>query len=637
MKRDALVGLLVVGIVAGPLACSDDPAAAPATSNGAPEGGGPDESLVTTTDEKCPAGTRAAVGTTSCVAVGTTTCAPGFAKSDSGWGCVAVLPSAKCTGATRSALGETSCVPIGGCNAAFPPAGAIIVDPTLADGAVDATHVKTLSDAMTAATDGATIALVDGEHVTPFALVSKELTIVGRCAAKTKLVPDAGTGGMRISSRVKVSGVTVSGMETAFEITTAAGNFEFEDAVVEASRGRALFPRNAAKTTMRRVVVRGTVAKTAGAQTIAVLVGNGAQLTIEDSAITDSFDGALVVTDVVGGRVTMRRSVVDGTTSSAVRVFEGAKLDMQESVIRGAKTMGLLVLHRNEGTPEAIVTRSVIDGIEPAPDNPDEDIGTAINAAFGGVVKIDDSSVTNTRGVAVFVTQQAKVAMTNSVLRASSNNEVSSGAGVTVSHGAELTSQGSAIVDAHGMGIGAVDHAVVRVERSLIGHIGGKGVKSEGLDVGFGLTVNSASTVDFVDSSIVDAIELGIATDGVDSHITLDKALLRRTSEPPEGDYGHAILCGYDAITDVRGSVLEGHRGAALFYAGGGGTISRSIVRANAIGAHVQEGSTLSEAASAPETSAVPDLVVTSDVQFVDNTTKTGTGELPLPGIVVEP
>lgn len=633
MKRCALVGLLVTGF----LACADDPAPAPPPANVAPEGGAPEESLVTTTEEHCPAGSRAAVGTTSCVPVGTTTCAPGFAKDDSGWGCAAVLPSANCTGATRPALGETSCVPVGDCSAAFPPAGAIIVDPTLADGAVDATHVKTLTDALTAATDGATIALVDGEHVTPFALVSRELTIVGRCAEKTKLLPDAGTGGMRISSKVKMRGVTVSGMETAFEITTAGGAFDLEDAVVEASRGRAIFPRNSATTTMRRVVVRGTVAKTPGAQTIAVLVGNGAELTIEDSAITDSFDGALVATDATGGRVTMKRTVIDGTTSSAVRVFEGAKLDMQESVVRGAKSMALLVLHQKSGTPEAIVTRSVIDGVEPAPDSPDEDIGTAVNAAYGGIVNIDDSSITNTRGIGVFITQKAKATLTNSVVRAASPNEVSSGVGATASRGAEITMNGTAIVDAHGIGLGAVDHAIVRMERSLIGHVGGKGVTSSGLSVGFGLNVNSGSTVDFVDSSIVDAFELGIGTDGVDTRITLDKALLRRTSDPTAADYGHGILCAYEAITDVRGSVLEGHRGAALFYAGGGGAVTRTIVRANAIGAHVQEGSTLTEAESTPETSAVPDLVITSDVQFVDNTSKTGTGELPLPGLAVEP
>lgn len=606
-------------------------------ANVAAEGGAPDESLVVTSEESCPAGSRAAVGTTSCVPVGTTTCAPGFAKSDSGWGCVAVLPSTKCTGATRPALGETSCAPVGDCSAAFPPAGAIVVDPTLADGAVDATHVKTLPDAMAAATDGATIALVDGEHVTPFALVSKDLSIVGRCAEKTKLVPDAGTGGMRISSRVKVSGVTVSGMETAFEITTAAGDFELQDAVVEASRGRAVFPRNSAKVTMKRVVVRGTVAKTPGAQTIAVLVGNGAQLAIDDSAITDSFDGALVSTDAAPARVTMKRTVIDGSTGIGVRIFEGTKLDMQESVIRGAKSIGLLVLHQNAGTPEAVVTRSVIDGVEPVPDDPNEEIGIGVNAVYGAVLKIDDSSITNTRGVGLFIGEKAKATVTNSVIRATSANEINSGVGATASRRAEITLSGSAIVDSHGIGIGAVDHAAVRVERSLIAKTGGKGVKSSGLSVGFGLNVNSGATVDFLDSSIVDAFELGLATDGVDSRITFEKALLRRTSDPTEGDYGHGILCGYDAITDVRGSVLEGHRGAALFYAGGGGTVSRSIVRANAIGAHVQEGSTLTEAESAPESSAVPDLVVTSDVQFLENTTKTGTGELPLPGVIVEP
>jgi hypothetical protein len=627
MTRRALVASLLLCFVACFVACSDEPAPAAPTPV-APDAAAPDESLVTAAED-CGPGTRAAVGSTACVPVGTTTCAAGFAKDPSGWGCVAVLPEAACTGATRPALGEKACVPVGDCGGAYPPANAIIVDPSLADGAVDATHVKTLAAAIATANDGATIALVDGEHASASANLSKDVTIIGRCAEKTKVVAPPGETGIRILSRVNVRRLTFANVDTVFDVYGAAASLDLDDTVLEGSIARAVFVRNGASANLRRVVVRGTVARTPGAQTIALLAGSGSILSIEDSAVLDSFDAAIAGADDGDTHVTVTRSIVDGTTAGAIRAFEGARVDVVESLVKRAGGIAVLALHREKGYPEITFTRSVIADTGPTATTGTE-IATVINAAFGAIVKLDDTTITNTKGIGIYSAETAKITLTKSVITRTTENADSSGNGVSATHQGEVTLVDSAIVDATGLGVGTFEGGKANIERSLVRTIGGAVV--DGFPVGFALNALSGSNITAVDSSLVDAKELAVASSEAGTHVTLDKVLVLRTSKAKPGEYGHGILAGYDSVVDVTRSIVERQSGVALFYAAGAGTVTRSLVRGNAIGAHVQEGSVFVESEIAPEGNAALELVVTTDVQFVDNESKTGTGELPIPG-----
>lgn len=494
--------------------------------------------------------------------------------------------------------------------------------------------MRTITDAINGASDGATIALVDGEHVAPFIGVAKDLTIVGRCAEKTKVVPDpGGPGGMRISAQVTARKLTVAGADTAFEVFGAASSLDLEDAVLDGSRGRALFARSGGQANVRRVVVRGTVARSAGDQTIAILAGSGGVVTIEDSAVLDSFDAAIAGADETDTRITVRRTVVDGTTAGAIRAFEGAHVDLVESVIRRAGGVAVLALHRKGGYPEVTLTRSVVIETIPTTATGGE-LSTAINAAYGAIVNLEETTVADTKGVAIYSAEGAKITATNSAVTRLRNNAQLSGSGATATRGGELTFVSSVIFDSTALGLGAFTGGKVRLERSLVRKIGGAVV--DGLGVGFGLNATEASTIDAIDSSLVDATELGAATTDEGTRLTLDKVLIAKTPGAPAGQYGHGILAAYGSIVDVTRSIIDRQNGVALFYAAGGGSVTRSLVRANGIGAHVQEGSTLVEAEAVPEASVAPELVVTTDVRFEENATKTGSGELPLPTVAKE-
>jgi hypothetical protein len=162
--------------------------------------------------ETCAAGTRPKIGSTKCEPVGwTTSCPAGLEKDPSGWGCADRRADA-CEGATRESASTGRCIPVGDCNAAFPPAGAIVVDDSFTDGQVDATHFKTIAAAIAAAPAGSIVAVESGTYAEELT-IDKSLELVGRCAAEVKLTPGAlGTTDPGILVENKASGVVIKGL-----------------------------------------------------------------------------------------------------------------------------------------------------------------------------------------------------------------------------------------------------------------------------------------------------------------------------------------------------------------------------------------------------------------------------------------
>ncbi|MBX3191620.1 MAG: hypothetical protein KF819_31800 [Labilithrix sp.] len=585
----------------------------------------------------CGPGTRPAIGARDCVPVGPTSCAAGFEPDASGWGCQPIMADVACTGATRPRLGDRACVPVGDCSAAFPPAGAIVVDPALADGAVDATHVKTLADAASAATDGATIALADGTHAAAPVSLSKAVTIIGRCAERARLVaaPGSAPEALRVYAKVTLRGLTLEGQTEPISIL-GPGDLLAEDIVIEGARQRAIFAQRAGKATLRRSVVRAT-APANNEQTIAVLAGSSAQLTLDDSAVLGSVDGAVGATGGTSTRVTIQRSIVkeskprpvDKKGGGAVRAFEGAHVDVVESAILDATGMAILALRRDAPPPEVTVARSVIRGTVPT-DETGTTIGTAINAAYEAKVTVEESTIADSEGHALYAAEKADITLKKSVVVRVRRTRDISGHGGTSQEGSVIRLDDSAIVGAGALGLGGWRRGKVVLNRSLIRDVGGDVV--EGFTMGMGFNVTEASVIEATDSAIVDALEIGASALGPGSGVFLDRVLITRSDGAAPSVYGHGVLSIDAAAITLTRSIVERQQGVGLFYASGGGVVrGGSVVRANGVGVHVQEGSSLVEVASPPDVAPEHELVVTSDTRFVGNQSRSGSGVIPLP------
>lgn len=640
--------ILLAGVV-GLAACSDS------SSTGAPAVDGGVDAAACAADERasgegaartcelftssgaCAAGARPAIGAETCVAVGTTTCAPGFERDPSGWGCAPIMPAAACAGATRPRLGDRACVPVGDCSAPFPPAGAILVDPALDVGAVDATHVRSVADAIAIAPSGATIALASGTHVADAFAVSKPLTIAGRCAEKTKLVPPspAPSSGISVRANATIRGLTIEGYTEAIGISGAGVALDAEDIVVEQARSRAIYAQRSGKVTLRRSVVRGTTTLTPSAQTIAVLGGTSGKIVIEDSAILDSTDAALAVTDNITTSASLSRSIVrntkpraDGKGGGALRAFEGAHLDVTESVIAGSTGSAILTIRRNAPPPEVTLVRSVVSGTVATRETGSE-IGTTINAAFDAKVRIEESTIADSQGIVLYVAEKAQLTFTRSVVIRVKRTADFVSQGATALKGGLLTTTDSAIVSLGGLGLGTWNGGRLVMARTLISDVGGD--VAEGFTLGNGLSASAGSTIEASDSAIVDAREIGVSATNAGSTILLDHVVVTRNDLARAPRFGHAVLSVDTASIVMLRSIIERQAGVGLFFASGGGVASGLLVRDNAVGAHVQEGSSLVEVDVRPEPAPELDLAVTRDTRFVGNATRLGAGVLPLP------
>ena len=436
-------------------------------------------------------------------------------------------------------------------------------------------------------------------------------------------------------------GFTLDGFTQAL-LVSGAVTLEAEDLVIENARSRALYAQRGAKVTMRRSVLRGTAPIGKNDQTLAVLVGTSASVDLADSAILASLDGALAVTDNVNTSASLTRTVIqdtkpraDGKGGGAVRAFQGARLAITESAILDSTAIAVLALrHAPAPPPQVTISRSVIARTVSSTQTGTA-IGTAVNAAYDAVVALDECTVADSEGDALYVEANAKLTFTKSVVVRVTRTPDLYSQGASAVRGGTLALEDAAIVKVGGSGVGGWNGGRVTMVRSLVRDIGGDVVQM--LTLGNGLSALEGSTLDATDSAVVDAHELGVSSSKAGSTIRLQGVLITRTDAAPIPRFGHGMLSIDSATITLVRSIVERQVGVGMFFASGGGVASGSLVRNNAIGVHAQDGSSIAEADTAPDPVPEQSIVVTRDTCFVGNTTRIGAGVLPLPAPLADP
>ena len=610
-------------------ACSSHVEVVPAgPAPDAPDAGSNGDPLAYPKDA-CAAGTRPALGDTPCVKVGPAMCAAGFVVDPSGFGCAAVIPQTTCTGATRPQLGHTECVPVGDCDGAFPPAGATLIQTT-----------DSLADAIAAAPGGAVLALADGEHRASSIATPKAITIVGRCPAKTTITPDAlsKTGFQFTSSAVSIRGLTLLGFEAAVKGTLSAA-VTIEDDVIEGSTYRGLLVDNGATLTVRRSVLRGTITRKDTETTLAIAIGK-ATAVIEDTAFLDNVDGAFVATDglSIPTKATLSRVVVvntlarpDGLGGGAIRGFEGAKVDVIESVVSGA--LGTAVLsYQQKGAATVTVTRSVITRTkESTATDSSGGVASSLAAARGSILFAEDTTVSDAKGISVDASDEgSRLTCTRCAILRTKQVKGSFSVAAGGTHGGALTLVDTAIFDFGGVGISGTEKGHVTATRTLVGAAGNE--IFQGYPITVGAQAAGGAFVELHDSAVIDGGERMLAAGQLGSRMTLDGTFVAKRGTDPL-TYGHGIVSTDFAHIEVNGSVIADLSGVGFFCAAGGGYVSGSRFVGNAIGVHAQEGSTLSESDVAPADASDTDLAVVTSTRFENNGARSGTGEIALPKV----
>ena len=632
----------------------------------------------------CPAGTRARLGDEGCSPIGWTSCGAGFRRDPSGWGCLEILPASACLGATRPALGSTACVPIGDCAAPFPPAAAtLFVD---AAGRSDATHFLTVGDALAAAPSGAVIAVEAGTYVESL-LFTGAVTLVGRCAEQVILQgsgdPQAGLRqGRPIVTAVR--GVTVKGHQIG--VVVGAGTLRLEDCLLEANRTSAVLVGGpGAAVSLTRCVVRDSIPLDGETYGKGLEVFGGARLELIDSAVTGHRGLGLhlyeagTTASLTGTLVGELAFTSDGLDGRAALVGPGSRLELRGSVLRRNRTYGLSV----EGT--ALLAGSVVRDTLPALDG---SAGHGIEVAPGGSVELSSSALAGNHEVALHLAGAKATARVTgcTIARTEPTTAGMGGQGIAVEAGAELVLTGSALVDNRTAGVSLLgeDARPSTISESLIQRTRPslKTGRSAGILIDHGRKLilegatftSNAEVAVYVEGSleahrllVQDTLPNGAGNNGVGvavnygGALSLDRALVEgsRTAgieiinpgtaaslvdvvvrhtlpQQSDGRFGHALVAegraeGGPQVSLTRCRLSGSLFGVGLLLAAASARVLSCVIDGNAVGMHLQQGSTLRVLEALPDVPGSLEVAVSADTVFVGNVSRLGTGELPLP------
>ena len=631
----------------------------------------------------CAAGTRAALGSTSCQPVAAITCPEGFVQDPSGWGCRDVSPDSACDTGTIEELGNSACAPIDDCNGAFPPVDAtLFVDDDTA--APDATHFKTMSLALAAAHAGDVIAVEAGTYGDALDL-KFPVTIVGRCASQV-VMKSAGTQAAGIQALnvkgVKVSGLTLQGyrggvVEQNGDVTVEnveidgspqsglvviggamhvshtrvsgsieSGTFGFGafasdggllelDRVVLARNPKAgLAVNSTASATVKNSIFRDNGLDSTGKAGAGVAVSEGANVTIDASAVIANHSSSVEAYDA-STKVTITRSVLRdvladkfGNHGDGVAIDNTAHADVSDSTIAGSAESGLLAI--GVGT-SASVTRTIFLGTGVEPQH-------GIGVSGGGTVTIDDVAVAGALDYGIVVQDKAStLTATNSLVR-DVRRGPSSGTGDGV--GLQIVDGGQAHL---------TDVAIMKCEQVAIALggsgptgtgsaadltkvlVGGAHANSDG-NFGRGIQGTDDSVLTATGCAVVDNQESGVVF-GNGASADIRSSVIRGSGSIGDTKFGHGVVVLDSASLSLMHSAVRDNAGVGLAFEAAAARIDDVVVLHNRIGIYAS-GATLNDVSTTPSDLPPDQIFVSESTRFVDNATRVSSDDIPLPEVI---
>lgn len=213
------------------------------------------------------------------------------------------------------------------------------------------------------------------------------------------------------------------------------------------------------------------------------------------------------------------------------------------------------------------------------------------------------------------------------------------GAGIFVSRGA-LAQVDSALVRAAqraGVIVNETKGEKGSPSEATLAHVVIRGTKRYGrspADVegivfdGFG--IGSAGKLVVRSSAIVDNVQVGAIIANYNDPVFFENTVVASTKPHEDGSFGHGIVAFPGTNLIVRDTEISANK-VGLLFDGAAGILAGLRIRGNGVAIHTQRGTTLVSAAHAPELPKPGVVFVTEDSQFIDNESRVGGGEIPLP------
>ena len=541
--------------------------------------------------------------------------APGLPK----WCSSATGPIACASGCEvgQAAGSNGSCAPVGGPTWTCPPtfvagtgtAAACVPDPAscgsdpfagIQDGAttafVDASFpgtstgkraapYKTIFDATYALAGGGTIAIAAGTYLAAIDS-SKNLTIVGRCAAQVKLVGKTGQavihgGGGAV---LKIQGLALSG---GTEIVRIDGPASAELLQVDIGNGAryGVVAKGGAQVKVQNAFVHDMLPTTSdGSLGDGIHADGGSQLTLTGVRLSTNRHRGLDCDD--GGTLcTVSNAVIDGTLVEiktgdggiGIGAASGAVITATDVRLVGNRTAGVLSF----GTGSKIILSGAwIDGTLVS--NPTSNNGFGAMALSGATVHLANSRLTANKSGGVRAYGVGSVAKLTAVLvqDTGAGSDLNGGQGLVLGGGAKGEFNLVAAVNNTSEGCQVADTGTLVQANSL--HIAATKVSAKDGSGGVGLSVGGSASATLVDLRLIGnryaGLYCGTAT------VSLDGAVIAQTlSTQNVGGYGITgqAACALTAKGSVR---ISANKTIAVYALGssmdlGGATIDGTLPR----------------------------------------------------------
>lgn len=528
----------------------------------------------------CAPGTMAGIGG-ACTPVGAR-CSDGFVADR--WGCKPVLPPGACTGATRAALGSTSCVPIGAC-ASGPPADAdTFVDAAFTAGQLDATHVRTIGEALASPT-AKVIAVAPGTYAERLTVARSGVHLVGRCAAqvivdglsqpqpKDAVLVDGATD-------VRIEGVTLRGNLVGVRVrsggsATLAASLVEKSAIggvqVEGNGSRLEVTASALKDGLGGSILAGTGG-------VGATAGTGGALTIEDSSIERAL--GIGVDAESNGSVSLARVAIvdtkeDSTGAYGMAAFaRGAKIDATSIAIAGAHELGFACM--GAGSTCSLDKSTVADVAMSSAAG--RGFGRAVEA-LGGQMKVTDTTFARIAQSALWAESSGSIDAANVTTHECGGRgaDVEQSPVLIAIAGGKMKVASSALVSSYAGGMVAYDRGSTLEAAGVLVD----GVATNGKDsAGHGVDVQNGAHATLANVVLSRATETGVYVEGKGTVATIDHALVNDTAPNGAGAYGFGVTVGSGgALTMSASAVLRNvTMGVIVTDAGSTAKLSQLVV-----------------------------------------------------------
>ncbi|MFK7985869.1 MAG: right-handed parallel beta-helix repeat-containing protein [Sandaracinaceae bacterium] len=500
-----------------------------------------------------------------------------------------------CTGATALFPGQPGCTPLGeACTAdrfaaTLPATGVLFVDGEAAAGGdgTRAAPFNTIDDAMSAASEGDTVALskgiFDGRVIVPGGV-----TVRGACVAETTLT-DRGfraSGGTVMVSGfgARLENVRVTGANPGVWIEGPGVGMDLEDVLVEEATlsGISVFD---ATSQMRNVAVRdmrpfegfgrGLLAESNGildvtngsierARESGVTVLEG-QATLRDVVVLDTIAEGMTgdaLSAAFAGIITGEGVVIEGTdVLGAYGFLEGSTIDLTDSILRGGEDDAIQIVDGAIGRFERVLFEENVGGgvlVQRAEVEGTDLVfigGTrAVTAQGGARVRLERAFATGTEQSAFLVASGDEPSVGDFLDITTRDTEDT---GVQFQEGGRGTLMRASITRARGAAVvirGEGTEVAVRDVTAL------EGRASETL-AGRGMEVRVGASVDLDGFTVRDCEQLGLFIE--DASGTFRNVTVSDTRAPPGDTAGRGIEIQTSEVT-VIGARLSNNVGAAM-------------------------------------------------------------------------